>query len=517
MKIISALIILTVAQVVYAKDPLQLGTCQREITPVSPNLWSAYQVKFGEPGVINHTDPIFIAGFGDNRRATGYGHKLWARGVVIDSQEARVALVALDLIGYSENEVETIRGLIKPVSGIDYLIVHSTNQHQGPDSIGLWGPDPLTSGIDYGYIDFVNAAVADCVDEAVAGLQAARVKFATTDSIGLSLGLDSEDDGFGVADGKVLVDDDLIAPSTEGRFVDPKLSIMQFSQAGGMMSTLATVINFGNTPESLGSSNTLITSDFPNYVRERIEAEFGGMAIWTSGAMGALQNPLDLDVQDPDNEQPAARRTFRWSEVYGNALAERAIESIGTIKPGDKKATLSFASSNLLPVRLDNPYYRFFIAIGVLSPRRSLYTNGAPDSSVGFPFPPPFDTLPQALGEDVQTEVGVLRIGEASVAIVPTRVDPQISELYRQRMVGAKHTFIIGNGNDSAGEQLPKPKWDDSCHFCAPFILAGVPQFCPLSPNIDCNVVFQQSVGQEVDPSISQALLPLIDSLHSSQ
>jgi hypothetical protein len=41
-----------------------------------------------------------------------------------------------------------------------------------------------------------------------------------------------------------------------------------------------------------------------------------------------------------------------------------------------------------------------------------------------------------------------------------------------------------------------------------------VPQFCPLFPNIDCNTVFENNVGQEVDPSVSGAIIPLIDSLH---
>jgi hypothetical protein len=133
---------------------------------------------------------------------------------------------------------------------------------------------------------------------------------------------------------------------------------------------------------------------------------------------------------------------------------------------------------------------------------------------VGFPFPPPFDSIPQALGEDLQTEVSAFRINEASFAVVPSELDPQIGERYRDRMVGAEHTFIIGLGNDEIGYQLPASKWDDSCHACAPFILAGVPQLCPLFPNIDCNTVFQNNVGQTVDPTISAAIEPLLDDLH---
>jgi hypothetical protein len=492
---------------------LSVGVCVRDITPVSPGLAAAYEAKFGDPAVVNHTDPVFMAGFGDNRAATGYNDRLWARGLVIDGMGGRIAIVALDLVGYLNGEVDTIRSLVSAASGIDLAVVHSTHQHEGPDTIGIWGPDALTTGIDFGYLDFVNASVADCIDEAAANLEPARVKFATTDSVGLSLGLDVEDDGQGVSDGKVLVDDDLLAPDTDGRIVDSRLSIMQVTRRGPPHQVLATLVNFASHPESLGSNNTLITSDFPHYAREQIEATAGGTAIWVSGDLGVLQGPLDLDVLDPLTNLEAVRRTFRWAEVHGQQLADRVLAGIPR-PPGKLLATIRLATSEPVPVRLDNPYFRFFISIGVLNSRLNLFTNGVPDDSIGFPFPPPFDVIPQALGEDLHTEVSAFTINEASFAVVPSELDPQIGETYREAMTGAEHTFIIGLGNDEIGYQLPASKWDDSCHACAPFILGGVPQFCPLFPNIDCNTVFQNNVGQDVDPSISGAMFPILAELH---
>jgi len=492
---------------------LKAGVCVRDITPISPGLQSAYATAFGQAGVVNHTDPIYMAGFGDNRAATGYHDRLWARGVVLDGQGGRIAIVALDVVGYLNGEVDTIRSLVSPDSNIDFMVVHSTHQHEGPDTIGIWGADALTSGIDFGYLDFVNATVADCIDEAAANLQMARIRFATTDSIGLSLGLDIEDDGDGVSDGKVLVDDDLLAPNTDGRIVDSRLSIMQVTRLARPHQALVTLVNFASHPESLGSNNTLITSDFPHYAREGIEAQVGGTAIWVSGDLGVLQGPLDIDVLDPDTQQPAVRRTFRWAEVHGEQLADRVVSGLPSM-PGRPIANIDFATSKPLPIRLDNPFFRFFIAIGVINPRLSLFTNGVEDDSVGFPFPPPFDGIPQALGEDLHTEVSAFTINDASFAVVPSELDPQIGETYRAAMTGANHTFIIGLGNDEIGYQLPAAKWDDSCHACAPFILAGVPQFCPLFPNIDCNTVFQNNVGQDVDPAISSAMFPLLEELH---
>src|SRR5262245_45028436 len=131
---------------------LRVGTCKREITPVSPPLQAAYQAAFGVAGVVNHTDPIFLAGFGDNRRATGYHDRLWARGVVLESQGKRVAIVALDLIGYFKNEIDTARAMISPESAIGFAVVASTHQHEGPDTLGIWGPDGTTTGTDCGYL-----------------------------------------------------------------------------------------------------------------------------------------------------------------------------------------------------------------------------------------------------------------------------------------------------------------------------------------------------------------------------
>jgi hypothetical protein len=508
-------------------DSLQVGTCARDITPITPSLAAQYQATFGVAGTVNHTDPIFIAGFGNDRQATGYNDRLWARGVVLQRKEERVAIISLDVVGYFKNEIDTIRALVSPSSEIDFVVVSSTHQHEGPDTLGIWGPDSTTTGIDYGYLDFVNAAVANCIDDAAASLEPARVYYATGNTAGLSLGLDPEDDGFGVADSRVLEGDAALAPATQGRIIDPRMTVMQLTQRdGNSLGVLATIVNFGSHPESIGASNTLITSDFPHYVRERIEAEYGGVAIWLAGDLGVLQGPLRIDVEDPDTGMPAPRRTIRFAEVHGIQLAERAIETINTVRfmggsgapnpsQGDPSPKIRYSTVDPVAVRMDNPFFRFFFAIGVLDARRTFFTDGVPDPSVGFPFPPPFDPIPQALGEDLHTEVSVLRIGAAQMAIVPTELDPQIGDMYRAALVeeGAQHTMIIGLGNDEIGYQVPFAKFDDSCQVCAPFILGGVPESCPLFPDIDCNTVFQNNVGEDVDPSVTNALHQAIDDL----
>ena len=81
--IAAALLILPVTGSAEFGPILKAGVCVRDITPISPGLESTYADTFGQTGVVNHTDPVYMAGFGDNRAATGYHDRLWARGVVL--------------------------------------------------------------------------------------------------------------------------------------------------------------------------------------------------------------------------------------------------------------------------------------------------------------------------------------------------------------------------------------------------------------------------------------------------
>ena len=308
--------------------------------------------------------------------------------------------MSVDLIGYFKNEIDTIRGLVSPSSDVDFVLVASTHQHEGPDTIGIWGANATSSGIDYGYLDFVNATVADCIDEAAASLEKARIYYNTAQSDGLSLGTDPEDDGFGVSDGKVLAGDAALAPATQGRIVDPNIAVMQLTERNGQrLDVLATLVNFGSHPESLGSNNTLITSDFPHYVRERIEDEYGGVAIWMSGDLGVLQGPLDIDVQDPITNAAGSARTFRWAEVHGTQIADRAIEAIEAVrlkngKPSPRNGAPSPRSSTRRSTRWRS---RSTTRSSGSSSPSACSTCGARSSRTecptrrSAPFPPPFD------------------------------------------------------------------------------------------------------------------------------
>ncbi|HEY3230097.1 MAG TPA: hypothetical protein VGJ87_12820, partial [Roseiflexaceae bacterium] len=97
--------------------------------------------------------PVFLAGFEGNRRATAVHSDLYARALALRLGDQVAILVACDLIGLERGDVEEIRAML-PARDIDPngLVVACTHTHSGPDTLGLWGPDQATSGVDPVYM-----------------------------------------------------------------------------------------------------------------------------------------------------------------------------------------------------------------------------------------------------------------------------------------------------------------------------------------------------------------------------
>src|SRR5262249_59198615 len=102
---------------VAADPPLRVGFGEADITPK-----------------VGGDKPVYLAGFGQNRKATGVHDPLKARAVVLKHGDRKIAVVALDLIGFFNANVAHVRDRL---DGFDYVLVCSTHQHEGPDTLGL--------------------------------------------------------------------------------------------------------------------------------------------------------------------------------------------------------------------------------------------------------------------------------------------------------------------------------------------------------------------------------------------
>ena len=295
------------------------------ITPAVPDRWADKNNNaefdkgetFTDGNGNGKFDPVWIAGFGNNRPANGIHDDLWARAMVIDDGKTRLAIVVLDAIGFMSNDVIDLRGRISKESGITYAVISSTHTHEGPDLLGLWGPNPFHSGINPAHMEYVKNQAAKAVDAAAKGLRPVHMSI-SQDLTGAS---------------------NLVIDTRKPEVFDAGLRMIQFrdKETG---KTLGTLISWGDHPETLWSDNLLLTSDFPHFVREGIEkgvfkkdslmkAGVGGVAIYASAAVGGLMTTHPrLTVKDPFTDEEFKAPTFEKAAAQGKALANLALTAM---------------------------------------------------------------------------------------------------------------------------------------------------------------------------------------------
>jgi hypothetical protein len=249
-------------------------------TPSSKTDSAPLHVGFGRikinPDLSDPEQPIWLAGFDSNRRATGIHDDLWAVACVLDNTHVKMGIVAVDSIGIMHDDVIEVRRRLAGDSNLDYLTVCSTHNHSTPDLIGLWGPTRFQSGINERYRKQVIDAAAEAVGKAFKALQPARVAFHK---------IQSDPDG-------------LVADTRPPEVFDPDIRFMHFLQSN-TEETIGTLINWACHPETVWAENTEITADYPGYLRDALEfgvhlddtqaaAGVGGTHLYFNGAIGGL-------------------------------------------------------------------------------------------------------------------------------------------------------------------------------------------------------------------------------------
>src|SRR5947208_8419133 len=144
---IAALVIVVGAQTAAepADGPLFVGFGEADITP-----------KLGDR-------PVYLAGFGQNRAATGVHDPLFVRAVVLRHGDRKVAIASADVVGLFLPTVERVR---QRIPGFAYVLVCSTHNHEGPDTMGLWGPTPFVRGTDPAYLRRLEDQIVSAVQAA---------------------------------------------------------------------------------------------------------------------------------------------------------------------------------------------------------------------------------------------------------------------------------------------------------------------------------------------------------------
>ncbi len=355
--------------------PLRMGFARQTITPSLDR-------------------PVYLAGFGQNRPARSVHDDLWACTLALELEEQRVVLAALDLIGLPRTYVLEIEERLAEQAPGTGLLLACTHNHDGPDTIGLWGPDYSTPGTDPQYLTWLKERVLETLLAALEGLQPARMRAAATRVPGVARN------------------------ARDPHIVDDELTALQFlcPERGDV---LATLMLFPCHPEVMWEHNQAISADYPGFLRRHAEDATGAPCIFLVGALGGMMTP-DTD-----------EHTFAEAERIGKAVAGAGLRALSAGRDILPTHLTHLRRQVLVP--MTNPLFHMAMAAGLLP------------------------SVPLLEGQ-VVTEVNLLQVGPVWLAGVPGELSPglglEVKTLLRQ--AGAEVAGVIGLVNDEIGYILPK-------------------------------------------------------------
>ncbi len=414
--------------------------------------------------------PVYLAGFGMGRQATGVHDDVWSRMIVVEQGDVRVGLVVLDCVGFFHQDVERVREAAKAAGlDLDDVIVTSTHVHESKDTMGMWGADVSKSGYDDAYQQFIVDQTVSGLSEAVAALQPAALTVGAVD------------------------DSDYLRDSRLPLVIDPTVHTLQFDAVDGG-APIATLVVWGNHPESLGSDNTLLTSDYPNYVRDEVETELPGtVAVFASGVLGGLTTPIGtLVCPDADGNETCPQGTFERAEAIGRHVGQLAVASLHPQSAQDGAARVEkdpALAVRRLPVMLTPTSVPLALAFQV-----GLISRPAFDTDSGEPLSP--EHLKALSVEDlklgsvqIDSEVSALSLGGVEMVTVPGELyaelwlagpdgapliehpegadfpDAPLEKPVSTTMRDAPTKIILNQANDAVGYIIPWAQFDQEAPY----------------------------------------------------
>ena len=267
------------------------------------------------------TPPVGIAMGGYWGRRSGATHicdRLMVKALVCGQGAARVALVAVDLVGLDADVVRGIRERIERATGIEgaAIMVCASHTHAGPLTFPFRG----MGRIDSGYLEQVADAVVEVVVAAAADSRPGRLYYARPE---VQIGVNRREPH---------PQGTRIGQNPAGPVV-PYAHVLRFVAADG---TGATLFNHACHPVVLGQDNLQISSDFAGAAVRHIEEQTGDKALFINGACGDV-NPR------------IANGSFADVEALGQKLGRAVLEG------RDAAALLDASAISWAHERLDLP------------------------------------------------------------------------------------------------------------------------------------------------------------------
>lgn len=272
--------------------PLRAGVAKVDITP--------------PPGVR-------MWGYGNRKGpSTGTLDPLYARVLVLEAGDKRLALVALDLgRPFGPASIATLRDAARKSSHINYLVVVASHTHSGPvikDEYPEGVPAWETSALE---------KISKAIDQAAGELVEARL---------------------GVGTGVTYIGHNRLRDNPDGTVtwfernttkvptapVDPTVMVLRVDATNGK--PMAILVNYACHAVVFGPDNLQYSADYPGVMTKTVEQAFDGqpLCFFLQGAPGDI-NPYYAVT-------PLQQDAIKWRDWTGGHLGEEAARVAKSIK-----------------------------------------------------------------------------------------------------------------------------------------------------------------------------------------
>jgi hypothetical protein len=350
-----------------------------------------------------------LGGFDFNRPCTGVRDPIYARALVLSDGTTPLVIVTLDLVGLSRVRTNRIRTRLTREHPASILLV-CTHNHQSPDTLGLWGPAlfgllPYKTGLDAGYMTWLEERIVDCVKSAMKQARPARLHLAS-----------------GEFDKK-----DRWIHNERSPVRDRSLRVICLTDKSD--TPIATLVQHACHPETLWKSNRLISADFCGACCRNMEEKIGGVALYANGALGAMVTAaLDWEASQDRREE--------FQDGLGEALGAAAVRLVKRAKTVEDPAVQITRSELRLPAR-ENRLFGLVHALGVVESRE--------------------------MEREMISEVSLVRLGPATITALPGEAAPALGLELLARVPGSPK-LLFGLCNDELGYLLPPEFFHDRAY-----------------------------------------------------
>jgi hypothetical protein len=355
-----------------------------------------------------------------------------ARAVVVSNGAKTIGIEVVDQEGLFNVFADRIRAqVLRDGYQLNDIEISATHDESAPDSLGLGGPSPGTSGVNQYFVDYLVAQSAKAIEDAYNEMRPATIRFAQAiEPANLRQCWSSYP----------FIDDQLMpvmqAVGTDGSVIATLASVSQHAETlgfnGGSHADPA-----APTPTTLEQEKKWVSSDWPNFFRTALEQRYGGVGIEMAGSVGSVETPevwsaaLSRAPQKLiDESHPAGCRTLFGSNgtqtplgyyaettQLGDALAG-AVESALSSGASSSTSSTMWAQTRAVCMPVDNVLFKAAALAGVFA-ERPAYLPGC-RSVEQVPVAP----TGQTAGTSVKTEVAAWRIGDAEFIGLPGEVFP---------------------------------------------------------------------------------------------